>query len=123
MRSLKPPKAPKQPKQVKPVKVKAPHQVKPKLPAHMKGGQHGQHTNHPASQQRLPPGALPPAPAGLPAPNTTADLYVSPNAPPAAPDQAGVQVHLEGGLTLSGISGDRGAKKSKAVSSHRTPKL
>ncbi len=90
---IKLPKLPK-PQQVKPVKAKAPHQVKPLLPAHMKGG-HGQHTNHPPSQQRLPPGALPPAPAGLPAPNTTADLYVSPNAPPAAPDQAGVAVHLE----------------------------
>jgi hypothetical protein len=65
------------------------------LPAHMKGGQQGRHTNHRASQQRLPPGALPPAPSGLPAPNTTADLYVSPNAPPAGPNQTAMQVHLE----------------------------
>src|ERR1051325_9645229 len=91
----KPPKLPKiklpKPHMVKPVTLKIPKQVKPKLPPHMQG----QHTNHPASQQRLPPGALPPAPSGLPAPNTTADLYVSPNAPPAAPDKAAVQVHLE----------------------------
>jgi hypothetical protein len=90
----------------------------------MKGGKQGAKPIKPG----LPPGALPPAPAGLPAPNTNADLYVSPNAPPAAPDQAGVAVHLEAEFEMAtqhSAAGcyDWSAKKSKAVSSHRTPKL
>jgi len=96
------PKAPKAPKQSKPIKIGPiviPKLVKPKLPPHKQAGMHGSagHLGHggPPRAIPLPAGALPPAPAGLPAPNTTADLYVSPNAPPAAPDQAGVLVHLE----------------------------
>jgi len=100
MKLPKPPKMPKvgKPQKVKPVKMAGPPKgVKPKLPQHMKGGQQGQPgpQNHPAGRQMLPAGALPPAPMGLPAPNTTADLYISPNAPPAAADQAAVAVHLE----------------------------
>jgi len=79
------------PHMVKPVKLKIPKQVKPKLPPHMQG----QHTNHPASQQRSPAGALPPAPKGLPAPNTTYDFYISPNDAPAAPDKCAIKAHLE----------------------------
>jgi hypothetical protein len=79
------------PHMVKPVKLKIPKQVKPKLPPHMQG----QHTNHPASQQRSPAGALPPAPRGLPAPNTTYDFYIAPNDAPAAPDKSGIKAHLE----------------------------
>src|ERR1051325_756084 len=84
----KPPKLPKiklpKPHMVKPVTLKIPKQVKPKLPPHMQG----QHTSHPASQQRSPAGALPPAPRGLPAPNTTYDFYIAPNDTPAAPDKS-----------------------------------
>jgi hypothetical protein len=75
------------PHMVKPVKVKLPQKIKPKLP--------GQHTNHPASQQRAPAGALPPVPKGLPAPNTTYDFYIAPNDAPAAPVKSGIKAHLE----------------------------
>jgi hypothetical protein len=75
------------PHMVKPVKAKMPQQVKPKLP--------GQHTNHPASQQRAPAGALSPAPKGLPAPNTTYDFYIAPNNAPAAPNRSGIKTNLE----------------------------
>jgi len=93
MRNL--PKLPKiklpKPHMVKPVKLKIPKQVKPNLPPHMQG----QHTNHPASQQRSPAGALPPAPRGLPAPNTTYDFCIAPNDAPAAPDKSAIKAHLE----------------------------
>lgn len=69
MRSPKPPKAPKPTKQIK-IGPALKQLLKPKPPAHMKGGQHGAKPVKPG----LPPGALPPARAGLPAPNTTADL-------------------------------------------------
>jgi hypothetical protein len=95
---MKLPKIPKikQPKpvHVKPIKMRVPHQVKPKLPGHMKGGQQGAHQPKPV-KPGLPPGALPPAPLGLPAPNTTYDFYISPNDAPAAPDQSAIKVHLE----------------------------
>jgi hypothetical protein len=35
-----------------------------------------------------------PAPRARPANNTTVDIYIDPNAPPAAPDTAGVACHL-----------------------------
>ncbi len=75
------------PHMVKPMKAKLPQKIKPKLP--------GQHTNHPASQQRAPAGALPPAPKGLPAPNTTYDFYIASNDAPAAPDKSAIKAHLE----------------------------
>jgi hypothetical protein len=75
------------PHMVKPVKAKMPQKIKPKLP--------GQHTNHPASQQRAPAGTLPSAPKALPAPNTTYDFYIAPNDAPAAPNQSGIKTHLE----------------------------
>ncbi len=75
------------PHMVKQMKAKLPQKIKPKLP--------GQHTNHPASQQRAPAGALPPAPKGLPAPNTTYDFYIASNDAPAAPDKSAIKAHLE----------------------------
>jgi hypothetical protein len=38
---------------------------------------------------------LPPAPKGLPAPNTTYDFYIAPNDAPAAPNKSGIKAHLE----------------------------
>lgn len=43
--------------------------------------------------RKRPAGAAAP-PRGRPANNTTADIYFAPNVPPAAPDVAGVPVHL-----------------------------
>jgi hypothetical protein len=56
--------------------------------------------NHPAGlaavpKVPLPAGALPPAPSGLPQPNTTYDFYIDPNDAPAMPDKQGIQCHLE----------------------------
>ena len=71
--------------------------LKPKLPAQAKGGPGGvgafpQHPQRPP----LPAGAIPPPPAGLPAPNVSYDFYISPNDSPGnAPNILNSPGHLE----------------------------
>lgn len=71
-----------------------------------KGGKQGAHGQAAARPAR------PPAPIGLPVPNTTCDLYVGPNSPPGVPDQAAVACHLDPDWRL-------GAQNSQAVANDR----
>ena len=89
----KKPKKPKKPRGHKghrPHKVKRPHVLVPLQP-HW-------HAPRLALPHLPPPPAAQPREQGLPAPNTTCDIYYSPNAPPAAPDVAGVACHLTAGF-------------------------
>ena len=82
----KKPKKPKGHKAHRPHKVKRPH-VQPPL-------QPRPHQPQPGPARLPLPPAVQPREQGLPAPNTTCDIYYSPNAPPAAPNVAGVPCHL-----------------------------
>jgi hypothetical protein len=90
------PKKPKKPKPKKPKghKPKKPAKVKFKRPLVRPPRQPQPH--HPRlGLPKIPlPPAVQPREQGLPAPNTTCDIYYSPNAPPAAPNVAGVACHL-----------------------------
>ncbi len=95
MRSNKPPKPPKNSvinvtKGALTLAKKQGKGLKPKTPQHMKGGAGAMTPRGP-----LPPGSLPPAPAGLPAPNVTYDFFINPHAPPGSNPDTTSTGHLE----------------------------